>query len=482
MSSESMLAAKVPPERILVVDDEPNMAWLFAQAFAGDCEVLSANSGEKALEMLKPGDVDLVLLDLRLPGMDGITTLKAAREQGYSGPVIMMTAYGDVKTAVEAMKLGAHDYITKPFDIDELKLVVQGALRFSRLSREVVRLRQEIEEKFHLGNIVTVSPKMMEIFSIVERVSSSDVSVLIQGESGTGKELIARAIHYSSPRRTRDFVPVNCAALPENLLESELFGYEEGAFSGAKRRKPGKFELASGGTLFLDEVGDLPISMQPKILRAIEEKVIERLGGTQRVPVDVRVVAATNRDLRKEVLEERFRKDLYYRLAVICITVPPLRERPEDIPVLAKHFLKECCTKAGKLVPVLDDGAIASLVSYHWPGNVRELKNVMQQVGLLCDGSVIRKGDLPILFPRQMGYPMVTGFVQTASPVFGADQCQDTPAEIPLKELRTRSWSDIERQQIADALRRFNGNRTKAAAYLGISRRSLLDKIKKYGL
>lgn len=463
-------------EKILVVDDEPNMAWLFSQAFSGIYEILAANSGERALEMLRDIDVDLVMLDLRLPGMDGLRTLRAMREQGFMGPVIVMTAYGEVKTAVEAMKLGAHDYITKPFDMEELKLVVQGALRYSRLSREVSRLRQEIEERFHVGNIVTVSPKMMEVFSIIERVCSSDVSVLIQGESGTGKELVARAIHYGSPRREKPFVPVNCAALPENLLESELFGYEEGAFSGARRRKPGKFELAAGGTLFLDEVGDLPLSMQPKILRAIEEKVIERLGGTQRIPVDVRVVAATNRDLKKEVMEGRFRQDLYFRLAVIPLTIPPLRERREDIPVLARYFLKECCSKAGKPVPVIDDEAMAVLVSHNWPGNVRELKNVIQQLSLLCDGKVIRKNDLPF---QTVSLPAVAAGTPSLS---FSSKPTETPPAIPLKKLKDVTWSETEKARIAEALSMFKGNRTRAAAYLGISRRALFNKIKKYGL
>ncbi|MDI7248318.1 MAG: sigma-54 dependent transcriptional regulator [Bacillota bacterium] len=492
--------------RILVIDDEPNIAWLFRKAFASDCEVISAESGERGLELLKESDVDLVMLDLRLPGMDGIETLGQLREQGIDVPVVIMTAYGEVKSAVRAMKLGAYDYITKPFDMDELKLIVDGALRYFRLSLEVSRLKAELQEKFNLRNIVTVSPRMISVFSVVERVCSSDVSVLIQGESGTGKELVARAIHYGSPRRDKPFVPVNCAALPENLLESELFGHEEGAFTGARKRRPGKFEMADGGTLFLDEVGDLHPSLQPKILRVIEEKVVERLGGNQRVPVDVRVVAATNRDLKKEVQEGRFRQDLYFRLAVIPITIPPLRERPEDIPVLVRHFLKESCQKSRKLVPSVDNEAMRALVSYDWPGNVRELKNAMEQISLLCDKNVVTRMDLPLLFDGLTGR---AGYHNAGGPPADADPSESGPAAPSgegtvagqidsradnephdsarmtgrsLKQRKKDLLTNTERDMIEAALRRFGGNRTKAAEYLGISRRSLQMKIKKYQL
>lgn len=488
--------------RMLVVDDEPNMAWLFRQTFSGKCEILSAESGEEALDILKQHDVDVVMLDLRLPGVDGMETLRRMRREGVTAPVIIMTAYGEVKSAVQAMKLGAFDYITKPFDMEELTLVVEGALKYSALTREVSRLKEELHEKFNLSNIVTISPKMISVFSVIERVCGSDVSVLIQGESGTGKELIARAIHYASPRRDKPFVPVNCAALPENLLESELFGHEEGAFTGARRRKLGKFEMADGGTLFLDEVGDLPLSMQPKILRAIEEKVIERLGGTQRIPVDVRVVAATNRDLRKEVQEGRFRQDLYFRLAVIPINVPPLRERREDIPVLVRHFLKEFCEKRGKLVPDVDDEAMRILVSYDWPGNVRELKNAMEQISLLCDKGTIYKKDLPPLFGQDSlegggspgsvdstGSSGSSGSGSSGGPggfsgPGGFRSCGESSAGFQgsLTERKTHLVSETEKEAIRKALEASGGNRTQAAKHLGISRRTLQLKIKKYGL
>ena len=485
-------------KRLLVVDDEPNMAWLFRQTFSGKCEVIAAESGERALDLVKQDDVDVVMLDLRLPGMDGMETLREMKRAGLTAPVIIMTAYGEVKSAVQAMKLGAFDYITKPFDLEELVVLVEGALQYSALTREVSRLKEELREKFNFDNIVTVSPKMISIFSVIERVCQSDVSVLIQGESGTGKELIARAIHHASPRRDKPFVPVNCAALPESLLESELFGHEEGAFTGARKRKPGKFEMADGGTLFLDEVGDLPLSMQPKILRAIEEKVIERLGGTRRIPVDVRVVAATNRDLRKEVHEGRFRQDLYFRLAVIPIYVPPLRERREDIPVLVRHFLKEFCEKRGKTVPEVDDEAMRKLVSYDWPGNVRELKNAMEQICFLCDGKRVFKKDLPPLFGQSpSGEDTGSRFAESDGSRSACEPRRpgdfSDPEELKgagglsrfqssLAERKAHVVSEAEREAIRKALEAFGGNRTRAARHLGVSRRTLQLKIKKYRL
>ena len=459
------------PERILVVDDEPNMAWLFSHAFGGDYEIVAASSGEQALELLRCLDIDLVMLDLRLPGADGIDTLRAARKHGFSGPVIVMTAFGEIKTAVAAMKLGAHDYITKPFDMDELRLTIESSLRLCRETNRVRHLHRVPEDATHLRDMITVSPKMHKIFETVERVSSSDASVLVQGESGTGKELMARAIHHTSPRKNKPFVPVNCAALPDTLLESELFGYDEGAFSGARRRKPGRFEIADGGTIFLDEVGDLPLAMQPKILRAAEEKIIERLGGTRRIPVDVRIVAASNRDLRQEVKEGRFRQDLYFRLAVITVSIPPLRDRKEDILVLADHFLREFCTDLGRPSPSLSDAAASALLAHDWPGNVRELKNAMQHLALLCDDSVIEPQSLP-------------GWLLMEGPPGIAVRADSDPLDTPLslKESKRRTFVETEKRQIAEALRIFDGNRTRAAEYLGISRRSLQLKIKHYGL
>ena len=455
------------PQRILVVDDEPNMAWLFSQAFSGDYEIVAASSGEHALELLRCLDIDLIMLDLRLPGVDGITTLQAARKHGFTGPVIVMTAFGEVKTAVAAMKLGAQDYISKPFDMDELKLTIETALRASTISRQARRLSERLEDTFHLRDMITVSPQMLAVFSTAEKVAASDASVLIQGESGTGKELLAMAIHHGSPRRDKPFVPVNCAALPDSLLESELFGYEEGAFSGARKRKPGRFELACGGTLFLDEVGDLALAMQPKILRVAEEKVIERLGGTHRIPVDIRIVAASNRDLRQEVKEDRFRQDLYFRLAVVTISIPPLRDRKEDVLVLSDHFLQKFCSEMEKPTPTLSDETTRALLAYNWPGNVRELRNAMQHVALLCDDDIVTPHRLP-------DWILLGELAPEDDPPVGSP--------VSLKEWKRRAFTETERQRIAEALHVSGGNRTKAAQHLGISRRSLQLKIKQYGL
>ncbi len=458
-------------ERILVVDDEPNMAWLFSHAIGDDYEIVAAPSGERALELLRSVHIDLMVLDLRLPGADGIDTLKLAREHGFRGPVIVMTAFGEVKTAVAAMRLGAHDYVTKPFNVDELRLTIESSLRSVRGAGGGHDAPGALEEPVRLHEMITVSAEMRAVFEMVERVAASDASVLVQGESGTGKELVARAIHHMSPRNDKPFVPVNCAALPESLLESELFGYDEGAFSGARKCKPGRFEIASGGTIFLDEVGDLPLAMQPKILRTAEEKVIERLGGTQRIAVDVRIVAASNRDLRREVMEERFRQDLYFRLAVITIPIPPLRNRKEDILVLADYFLREFCADLGRPCPSLSDDTARALLAHDWPGNVRELKNAMQHLALMCDSSIVEPRCLPGWI-HPIGYSDPDNYVDDYLQLY----------QVSLKESKRRAFAATEKRRIAEALHVFNGNRTRAAQSLGISRRSLQLKIKDYGL
>ncbi|MGE5485736.1 MAG: sigma-54-dependent transcriptional regulator [Ignavibacteriales bacterium] len=453
--------------KVLVVDDEPNMEWLFKSSFGGMFDISGARSGEEALERLSRDHFDLVMLDLKLPGMGGMDVLKQIKQLHPIIPVVMMTAYGTVKTAVEAMKTGAHDYVTKPFDVEELKIVMENSLKFGRLTREVEELRDELKEKFHVKNIITVSPLMLNVFRIIEKVASTDAPVAIEGESGTGKELVARAIHWESPRRHRPFLPVNCAALPENLLESELFGYEEGAFTGARRKKPGKFELADGGTVFLDEIGELPMDMQAKVLRVLEEKEIERLGGTRSIPVDIRVICATNKSLRSQVEKGGFREDLYYRLAVIPVSLPPLRERKEDIQPLVAHFVRQFVGKAQQPFSVTPE-AMDILRRYDWPGNVRELRNVIQQAVILGDG-------------RTLTPQMLPGYIRGAAGERERDGSpEDGAGRFKLKVGAART--DHEKRLIADALARFNGNRTKVAGYLGISRRSLQMKIKQYKL
>ena len=434
--------------RLLVVDDEPNMAWLFEQSFGREFHVAKAHSGMEAMARLAEGPVDLVMLDLMMPGMDGLTTLKEIKHRHPDLPVVMMTAYATVKTAVEAIKTGAADYVTKPFDLEEVRRVMSAALPPSP-SEETVRRPAAI-----LGE----SGAMQEVFRKIARVAPTNASVLILGETGTGKELVARAIHAASPRAPRPFVAINCAALPEHLLESELFGHEKGAFTGAQGRKPGRFELADGGTLLLDEIGDMPAALQAKLLRVLESRQVEPLGSTRPLPVDLRVLASTHRDLRELVKQGTFREDLYFRLAVVPILLPPLRERGGDIPLLANHLLRTFAEQHGKEFGSFSAGALHALEAYRWPGNVRELRNLMEQVAVLWDGGRVELEDLPDYL--------------TAS-------ARETPAAPhSLKEEVRLLKADLEQERILAALRSVGGNRTQAAKLLGISRRALQLKLK----
>ncbi len=467
--------------KVLVADDEPNMEWLFRSSFGDEFEISGARSGEEALERLAQERFDLVMLDLKLPGMDGMAVLKQIKQLHPKTPVVMMTAYGTVKTAVEAMKVGAHDYVTKPFDVEELRMIMENSMKFGRLAHEVEQLRDQLQEKYHLKNIVAVSEPMLAVFQLIEKVAPTDACVLIEGESGTGKELVARAIHWASPRRARPFLPVNCAALPENLLESELFGYEEGAFTGARRKKPGKFELADGGTIFLDEIGDLPKEMQAKVLRVLEDKEIERLGGTRRIPVDIRVVCATNRSLRAQMEKGEFREDLYYRLAVIPVWIPPLRERKADIPILAAHFLKAFSEEKGGRMHSISPEAMDLLRAHDWPGNVRELRNVIQQAAVLGEGGVLTPEMLPEHIRSLRGRSAATDAAGVTGSGVAAAVFGGTP-QGTLRERLGEFMADHEKRIIKDALEKCGGNRTRAAAMLGISRRSLQMKMKALNL
>ncbi|MCL4516810.1 MAG: sigma-54 dependent transcriptional regulator [Firmicutes bacterium] len=452
---------------ILVVDDEPNMAWLFEQSFAGFFTIRGATNRDEALAALGRFDVELVMLDLQIPGSDGLSVLKEIRSRFPGMPVIMMTAYATIKTAVEAIKAGAYDYVLKPFDLEELRLTMEKAMEFAGLKREVEALRKQLGFAPQDGQMLTASPKMHEVLRLVEKVANTDLAVLIQGESGTGKELVARAVHNQSSRKEAAFVPVNCAALPENLLESELFGYEKGAFTGAQSRKPGRFQLADRGTLFLDEIGDMPVALQGKLLRVLEGKTVEPLGSTRPVPVDVRIIAASNKDLRQMVKAGGFREDLYFRLAVLPIAVPPLRERPEDVELLANHFLRGLSVKHGREFRGFSAGAMAILKGYPWPGNVRELKNIVEQIVVLFDGQLILPDYLPQhLWEEQGGI----------SP--GARFAEGKALKKEIETVKAR----LEGERIRAALEMFEGNRTKAAKYLQISRRSLQLKIKALGL
>ena len=382
---------------ILIVDDEPNIRRVLGAVFAkAGYEVFTAENGRKALDVISAElSIDVMLCDLIMPDLNGVEVLRSAKEMNPRLSVVMITAHGTIRTAVDAMKLGAFDYITKPFDMDEIKLIVKNALERSRLLAENIQLKQELQSRYRFDGIVGDSRKMQEVFKIVERVASSNATVLVRGESGTGKELIARAVHYNSPRRDKPFIAVSCAALPETLLESELFGYEKGAFTGAVGQKAGRFELAHRGTLFLDEIPDISPAMQVKMLRVLQEREFERVGGTKPVRVDVRLLAATNRDLEQAVANGEFRPDLYYRLQVIQIFLPPLRERREDIPALVEHFIEKFNKENGKNIKFVSPEAMDLLMKYNWPGNIRELENAIERGVVLADaGSELITPDL----------------------------------------------------------------------------------------
>ena len=391
-------------EAILIVDDEKNYL-LVLEALLADAgyEVITSDSANEALEIALSHDLDLVITDVRMPGLDGMEFLAQLSSRQPDLPVIMMTAYATVEKAVEAMKRGAFDYITKPFKNEELILTIRKAIEMHRLKQENRLLSRQLQERFKFGNIFGKSKVMRQVYEIIEKVAQTRASVLITGESGTGKELIAKAIHFTSPRRDKQFISVNCSALPETLLESELFGHEKGAFTGAVTQRKGRFELAHTGTLFLDEVGDMSPALQVKLLRVLQEMMFERVGGTKTLQVDARLVAASNRDLGRELEIGRFREDLYYRLKVVHIKVPPLRERRDDIPLLVHHFLEKVAKANGLPVKGVTHDALKQMYQYDWIGNVRELENVIERAVILCDGDEIRSQDLPEeLFPGRL--------------------------------------------------------------------------------
>jgi two-component system, NtrC family, response regulator AtoC len=442
---------------ILVVDDEPGLRESFRLILDDDYEVIDVPDGTAALEVIRACQVDLVLLDIRLPGMDGIEVLERIKAIEEGVEVILVTAVKTVRTAVAAMKLGAFDYLTKPFEEDELLSLVRRALDRRSLEREVVYLRSELERHTDFDEIVGQHPEMLKLYRLVAHVARTPTTVLVTGESGTGKELVARAVHRQSPRRDKPFVAVNPAAIAETLIESELFGHEKGAFTGAFQRKLGKFELAHGGTLFLDEIATLRPELQAKLLRVLQEREIERVGGGRAIKIDVRIIAATNVDLTGAVAAGTFREDLYYRLNVVHLTVPPLRERREDIPLLVNHFIRRYTHQFGKRIDGPTPDALGALCGYHWPGNVRELQNVVERSVVLVDSGSIGVDDLPM--------ELSVG----ASPV-------ELDEAVPLNEASDR----FERQMVVRMLDRVDGNVSEAARALGLHRNSLKAKLARW--
>jgi len=444
---------------ILLIDDDPSLRRVIEYSLAeSGYSVLPAASGEEGLALFQKEPCDAVITDITMPGISGMEVLVKVRKADPNVPVIVITAYGTIESAVSAMKQGAFDYITKPFNRDELRITLERALKMRRLEKENVRLRAEVIDRYRFDAIVGNSEKIREVIALAGRVAPSDATVLVTGESGTGKELLARGIHYSSGRAEGPFVAVNCAAIPENLIESELFGHVKGAFTGAVRDREGKFELADGGTLFLDEIGDLRVDLQAKILRALQERTIDRVGGVKQVDLDVRVIAATNKDLEREVRQGNFREDLYYRLSVVTLQMPPLRDRKDDIPVLAEHFLRKF--NPGHAVRLAPD-ALALMTAYGWPGNVRELENVMERASVLKRGDTITRQDLPEKLGRR-----ATG---------AAEVLLNLPEE-------GLSLEELEKDLIIKALEKHKGNQTRAAEYLRITRPTLIYRLEKYGL
>jgi len=447
-----------PHERILVVDDEEQMRGLLVKVLERKgYQVSVCGNGADALDFLEREPADLVVTDVRMPGLSGMEALRAIKELNPEIVVIIMTAFGSIDQAVQAVKEGAYDYVNKPFKIDEMLLTIEKALEERRLRHEVSALRQELRTRYHFENLIGKSRAMQEIFGLIEQVAGSRSTVMVYGKSGTGKELVAKAIHYNSPRTSRAFVAVNCAAIPAELLESELFGHERGSFTGAIATKVGKFELATGGSLFLDEVGSMRLDLQAKILRALQEREVERVGGTRTIKIDVRVIAATNRDLKKAVEEEAFREDLYYRLNVVPITLPDLKDRQEDIPLLANHFVQKFAQESNPAIREISKEAMAVLMSHAWPGNVRELENVIERAVTLGHGPAVLSTDLP------------THLAGGANPLERA-------------LAREATLEDLERDYIAMILQRTKGHQIRAATILGIDRRTLYRKIRRYGL
>jgi two-component system response regulator AtoC len=451
----------MPAGRILVVEDEEKLRRVVQLHLESlGFEVDGAASAEQALPLM--GSANVVLTDLRLPGMDGIQLIKQLQARGVQAATVVMTAHGSVETAVEAMKLGAADFLQKPFSLDHLTTVIEKVMAVEALRDENRRLRDQLDERYQFDNIIGRSAAMRDIFQTIERVAPTRATVLLAGESGVGKDMIARAIHHHSPRRTHAFVKINCTALPENLMESELFGYEKGAFTGANVSKPGKFEQADQGTAFLDEIGDVPGNIQVKLLRILQERQFERLGSNLTRNVDVRVIAATNVDLRAALEEGRFREDLYYRLNVVPINIPPLRQRREDIPFLALHFVTKLSKELGSQSREISPAAIDKLLEHSWPGNVRELENTIERSLVLASGATLQPSDMRIEAPR------------ATSPGAAAQQMPLLPEGETLEH-----W---EQMMIREALRRANGNKSQAARMLGLTRNALRYRLSQIGM
>ncbi|MDI6802992.1 MAG: sigma-54 dependent transcriptional regulator [Bacteroidota bacterium] len=448
---------------ILIVDDEANQRKILAGHLKKkDYNVIEASSAEQGIELANKNMVDLILTDFKMPGKTGLDLLKEVRANNPEAAIVIMTAFGTIENAVDAMRAGAYDYITKPIDFDELELLIQRLGERQKLISENILLREQLAEKYKFTDIIAHSTKMEEVLNLTGRVAKSRASVLIRGESGTGKELIARAIHFASQRYAKPFVAVNCSALNENLLESELFGHEKGAYTSADKQRRGRFELADGGTIFLDEIGDIPLSTQVKLLRVLQEQNFERVGGSQTISVDVRVIAATNRNLEELMKEGKFREDLFYRLNVVTIEIPPLHQRKEDILPLVEYFTGKYSKEVNKKQVEFSKEAIDILIKYHYSGNVRELENIIHRAVVLVRENLITTNELPINLRN----------LPSEQPISKSTQLQNLGERV----------EELEKELIFEALQKTDGNQSKAALLLGISERNLRYKLEKLGL
>jgi len=478
-------------DKLLLVDDESDVLYSFKRIFdSPEIEIHTASSGEEALERIPSLKPHLVIMDVRMGGINGLETLRRLRQADGRLPVIMMTAYGTTQTAIEAMKLGAYDYLLKPFDVPKLKEIVSSALDASRAMRQVVSYEPLLESEDYDIGIVGRSAPMQEVFKLIGQLATSDATSLITGESGTGKELVARAIYNHSRRSNEPFLAINCAAIPENLLESELFGHEKGAFTGASAQRVGKFEQCDGGTLFLDEIGDMSLPTQTKILRVLQSGSFERVGGNRPVEVDVRIIAATNKPLDKAVADREFREDLFYRLNVVQVRMPPLRERTGDVRLLVNYFLKKCATDAGQSPkPVLPE-VISRLEGYSWPGNVRELENVVQRALVVSKGDAIMPGDLPESIRSETATPGTTpppvdglapeAVTDTKAAATDLSSIASTLFDWARKDADLKILPAVERELIIHALKETGGNQVQAAKLLGITRATLRKRVDKF--
>jgi len=470
-------------ETILLVDDSPRICEHLAEILEPEgYRIDRATGGEEALRRLASRSFDLIITDLRMPGVDGMDLLRHLRANSPDTLAIVSTGYGSVKSAVEATKLGAFDFLTKPVKAEEIVHTVKRALEHRSLKQENAALKQELCRQYEFKNIVGDSEAIRRVFRIIEKIAETDSTVLILGESGTGKELVARAVHYNSHRKDKPLIPVNCGAIPSELLESELFGHEKGAFTSAIRTRIGRFELANGGSIFLDEIGDMSPSLQVKILRVLQEHAFERIGGTRTINVDIRVIAATNKDLERAVRDDRFREDLYYRLNVIPIRVPPLRERKEDMRLLVDHFLTQFSQERGRQIKSLGPQVMERFYAYGWPGNVRELENVIERIFILSEGEQIALDDLPRRLQDAVASDAVPTGAVSALPTLASQAVEAPLSAVQLTEKGicfNTAVSDFEKMLIVEALDRTGWIKNKAAQFLGLNRTTLVEKIKK---